>query len=300
MAALESGWQARAPGKVILLGEHAVVYGQPAIALPLDRGVTVRCAPAERFHLATRPAVGAEALEAALGELARNFGEPRVAVHVHSEIPLSAGLGSSAAVAVASTRALAQAADRTLADAELLALAASMESTFHGKPSGIDHTTCVWAAPIRFQRGAPDRVERIPVPCLELVVASAGPRAGNTREKVMGLHAEHQRSPKRLEPLFAEVGGIADEGAAALARADVRTLGGLMNRNQVLLREIGVSTEAIDALVERLRALGALGAKLTGAGGGGAVIAVHEDPAGLVRTLQAEGISAFVAKWEDA
>jgi mevalonate kinase len=292
--------EARAPGKVILLGEHAVVYGQPAIALPLDRGVTVRCVPAERFHLATRPEVGAAALDEALGRLAQALDRPKVAVHIQSELPLSAGLGSSAAVAVASARALTHAAGRALSDEALLSLAEGMEQTFHGRPSGIDHTTCLRAVPLRFQRGEPNRVEALRVPRFEFVVASAGPRIASTREKVLGLRAEWERDPRRLDPLFAQIGALVDAGAAALARADAAELGRLMNANQELLRALEVSTPAIDALIAKLRDLGARGAKLTGAGGGGAVLAIHDEPSRLVRELEAAGHPAFAARWEEA
>lgn len=288
--------EARAPGKVILLGEHAVVYGQPALALPLDRGVTVRCAPAERLQLVERPSVGAAQLEEALSALARELGDVCVGVSIHSELPLSTGLGSSAAVAVASARALSLAAGRSLDDAQLLALAAGMERTFHGKPSGIDHTTSLRAVPLLFRRGEPDRVERLRVPNLALVVASAGPRDAGTRAHVMGLRAEYERDPSRLQPLFSDIGALAQAGAAALAKSDLRELGRLMNANQELLHAMGVSTPAIDALVSELRNRGAYGAKLTGAGGGGAVIAVHDDPDALARALP----GAFATRWSDA
>ncbi|MBS2027804.1 MAG: mevalonate kinase [Deltaproteobacteria bacterium] len=288
--------EARAPGKVILLGEHAVVYGQPALALPVQRFVTVRCEPSERFALATKPIIGGDALEEALFGLAQELGGPKLSVSIDSELPLSAGLGSSAAVAVASVRALALGANRKLTDDELLALAETMERRFHGRPSGIDHTTCALGVPLSFRKGSPNRVERLKVKRLSLVVTSAGPRDASTREKVLGLRAEFERDPSRLEPLFAEIGALATAGVTALASGDDAELGRLMNENQKLLAKLGVSSDAVDSLCVKLTQLGARGVKLTGAGGGGAVIALHDEPERLLRELP----DAFVSRWEDA
>jgi mevalonate kinase len=290
--------QASAPGKVILLGEHAVVYGQPALAIPLDRGVLVRAEPARALRLKTVPASGAAAVQEALTELAEGLGNPKVEVSIDSSIPLSAGLGSSAAVAVAMARALASAANRTLEDDELLALAERMERRFHGQPSGIDHTTCARAAPLRFVRGEPRHEVRVlRVPPLQWVVAMSGPRQG-TKERVAALRVAYEKEPGRIGAVFARIGALAERGVEALERGDAKVLGGLMDENQAILADLGLSTEAIDGLCRKMRVSGAWGAKLTGAGGGGAVIALHPDPERLVRELDREGVKAFVARWE--
>lgn len=290
--------QARAPGKVILLGEHSVVYGQPALALPLDRGVTVRCEPAAALRLKSVPAAGAHAMQEATEQVAAQLGNPLVEITIDSDIPLSAGLGSSAAVAVALTRALAASAGRTLPDDELLRLAEGMEQTFHGRPSGIDHTTCALAAPLRFVRGPPHQVTRLSVKKLEWVVALSGPRQG-TKEKVLGLRQAWEREPERIGAKFAAIGQIVEAGQAALLAGDERELGRLFDANQAILAELGLTTPAIDALLAQMRGLGAYGAKLTGAGGGGAVIALHPEPAKLVRALEQAGVRAFAARWEE-
>jgi mevalonate kinase len=291
---------ASVPGKVILLGEHAVVYGHPALAIPLDRGVLVRAEPARALRLKTVPASGAAAVQEALEELAAALGRPEVEVSIDSSIPLSAGLGSSAAVAVAMARALAGAANRTLEETELLALAERMEQRFHGRPSGIDHTTCALAVPLRFVRGATGHdVRRLRVPAMQWVVALSGPRQG-TREKVAALGVAYAQEPERIGAVFASIGALAEKGATALEQGDLPTLGALMNQNQLALAGLGLSTPTIDALCASMSAAGAWGAKLTGAGGGGAVIALHPQPEILVRQLERDGVRAFVSTWQSA
>jgi mevalonate kinase len=289
--------QASAPGKVILLGEHAVVYGQPALALPLDRGVRVQAEPASSLRLKTLPASGAAQVQEALSRLGEALGSPKVEVSIDSSIPLSAGLGSSAAVAVGLARALAAAADRTLTDDEVLTLAAGMEQHFHGQPSGIDHTTCALAVPLRFERGNPSRVKRLAVPPTQIVVVLSGPRVG-TKEKVSALRQAYEREPERLSGVFAEIGRLAERGEHEWVAGRWNELGRLMNENQQILRSLGLSTPAIDALCERMRERGALGVKLTGAGGGGAMIALHPEPERLARELDESGVRSFVSAWE--
>jgi mevalonate kinase len=289
---------ARAPGKVILLGEHAVVYGQPALALPLDRGVTVTCTPASKLELIDPPPTGAEALLEALGEVATAL-KTTAGVRITSELPLGAGLGSSAAVAVAATRALASLAGRTLSEDEVLAFAEGMERSFHGRPSGVDHTTCLVARPLRFQRGTPNQVTPIQVGSFALVISHAGARATNTRERVLALRDRHEREPQSLEPLFSEVGALVEQAQGAVLHGRLAELGSAMNRNQEILAELGMSTARIDVICARMRELGARGAKLTGAGGGGAVIAVHPDPEALAESLTDWGAPSFVARWKE-
>lgn len=298
MESPDASCSARAPGKVILLGEHAVVYGQPALALPLDRGVTVRVWRAPAMALREPPPSGAEALLEALTQVAGALGVT-AQVQITSELPLGAGLGSSAAVAVASTRALAQLAGKPLTDAQLLRFAEGMEQSFHGKPSGIDHTTCLLARPIRFERGPPNTVTPIALRALALVIAHAGPRATNTRERVLALRERFERAPDSVQPLFAEVGALVEQAQQALAHGDLERLGAAMNRNQELLSQLEMSTARIDAICARMRAHGALGAKLTGAGGGGAVIGLHREPEALAAALQAWGAPSFVARWKE-
>jgi mevalonate kinase len=269
------------PGKVILLGEHAVVYGHPALAVPLTLGVTARAMPAARCELAGLPELSPaqrRMLEIAFEAVAAATGRPSVRVTVDSTLPVSMGLGSSAALAVAVSRCLLGATGVRPSPARVLALALRMEETFHGTPSGVDHTVSAHGAPLLYRRpapGRPGRVRRIRIGVpATLVLALVGPRRG-TQETVAALRRRAARWPGRYGRLFTEMGRLAVEGTRALEAGDLEELGDAMNVNHGLLAAAGVSSPALDTAVDALRRAGALGAKLTGAGGdGGAVVAL--------------------------
>ena len=287
--------RAFAPGKVIVLGEHAAVYGHPALAAPLSRGVEAVAVRGKACEIAVPPELSeaqAVALQRAFKAGAAVFGSPRVRIEVKSDLPVSVGLGSSGALSVAIARALALAVKQT-APGRILEGARAMEGEFHGQPSGVDHTTSARGEMVLFQRGKAKVVTgRKPV---EVVVALAGPRA-STRSTVAALRERQAQWPKRYGRIFAEVGRLVKEGAAAVRAGELESLGDLMNLNHGLLTALGLASESIDAMVRRLRSMGALGAKLTGAGGdGGAVIGLFREPELIVKQLRARGIEAFAS-----
>ena len=269
-----------APGKVLLFGEHSVVYGHPAIACALDRGVEaiarrgpteIRC---DEWDLVAEPGDGSKvgaALEALLARLPCDG----AAVELMPSIPPGAGLGSSAAMAVAAARAIATLHGASLEPAVLEVAAEASERVFHGNPSGLDQTTVIRGGLIRFRRGAAGpSVEMIarssPLP---LVVALVEPGA-DTGEMVAAVRRQRERLTGIAAGIHAQMGAIADAACAALAAEEDERVGELMNVNHHLLGAIGVSTPALDAAASIARAAGALGAKLTGAGGGGAIVAL--------------------------
>lgn len=291
-----------APGKVILLGEHAVVYGHPALAGPLQWGVRARAKGARRPKLEVPPSLrGASrtALLEAFDRAAAAAGSPKVSVSLESQLPVSMGLGSSAAVSVAIARVLLDAAGRPATVAAVTQLAAEMEREFHGTPSGVDHTCVARGELIAFRR----REERSPhvralasPRALELVVAFAGERPP-TRRTVEALRLRQGRWGARYRRLFEQIGAVATEGIAAVEAGDVEALGDAMNVNHGLLAALGLTSPAIDGLVHVLRGYGALGAKLTGAGGdGGAVIGLFAEPAAAVRRLRRLGVACFASQ----
>lgn len=289
------------PGKAILLGEHAVVYGYPALAGPLSRGVTARAFPSKRCQLSIPPSIRGERrrlLATAFEKAAQATGRPLVRVEVESDLPLSMGLGSSAALAVACARVLLAAARRPASCKQVARVADEMEREFHGTPSGVDHTTSAQGRLIFFRRrGKTDQVK--PVECprpLKLLVALVGER-GPTKQTVAALRARRDQWPSRYGRLFDEVGALAAEGVKAIERGDLAALGDAMNVNHGLLSALQLSSEGLDVMVHRLRRLGALGAKLTGAGGdGGAVLGLFLEPEPAVARLSREGVRCFVSQ----
>ena len=290
----------RAAGKVILLGEHVVVYARPALAVGLARGLEVRV---ERGAgpLAVRtdvPALAADERPAALvREAAAALGiqADGLRVEVRSELPGGAGLGSSAALSVAVLRALAVAAGRRLSLADELALGRRLEAIFHGNPSGIDPTAAALGGCFRFTRGEPPMVTplRVPRP-LPLVVAYTG-RGRSTGAVVAGLRERWEGDRVAYERRFDEVAGLVAEAAVAVESGDVVGLGRAFDENQRLLEALGVSAPEVESLVATARNAGAYGAKLTGGGGGGAVIAVAAEPERVAHALRGAGAQTMVA-----
>lgn len=287
-------------GKVILLGEHGVVYGHPALAAPLSWGVTATALPAKTCRLEITGTVkgpGKRLLMSAFDRVAVASGKPKVKIHLESDLPVSMGLGSSAAVSVACTRALFAAAGRNPSDAEVTRVAYQMETVFHGNPSGVDpacsaHRKLIhyWKSP----RAAVGKVREVSSPRpIKLLVALVGPR-GSTASAVAQLRARLSRWRARYQRILDQIGQLADEGESAIKRGDLQTLGDAMNINQGLLNSMQLSSPPIESMVDRLRREGALGAKLTGAGGhGGAVIGLFLEPEPVVARLTREGVQCF-------
>ncbi|MHB8874227.1 MAG: mevalonate kinase [Myxococcaceae bacterium] len=289
------------PGKAILLGEHAVVYGYPALSGALSRGVTARATPSSRCELVVPSALHGEhrrLLERAFERAAAATGEPPVRVEVDSDLPLSMGLGSSAALAVACARVLLAAAGRPGTPERVATVALEMEREFHGTPSGVDHTTSAQGQLIHYRRkGSRSIVRKVKSPRpLKVLVALVGER-GPTKVTVAALRVRRERWPSRYRRMFEQIGTLAGEGTKAIGLGDLEALGDAMNVNHGLLSALQLSSPDLDLMVHRLRSLGALGAKLTGAGGdGGAVLGLFLEPEPAAARLSREGVRCFVSQ----
>lgn len=268
-----------APGKLILVGEHAVVYGHRAIALAVSRGTTVEIRERSGPSGIESSLIRDDRLWPALTTLIPEFG---IGVTITSDLPVGCGMGSSAALAVATVRALAAREGREAGFEEIYERAFAVERIFHGTPSGIDHAVSALGGAVLYRKGeAPERLD-LPTP-LRLVVANTG-APGNTLEMVAGVRARNPRADLR------RIGALVEMTAAHLLRGD--DVGPLLTENHRLLRAIGVSTPALDEVCLAMRSAGASGAKLAGAGGGGvAIAAVAEATEGDV--LRAAGPNAF-------
>jgi mevalonate kinase len=296
---------ARASGKVLLLGEHVVVYGAPALAAGIDRGAR---AEAERLPAGepSRLRVGAELVAASSDDdRARAFAAlladgdplPPLAVSAESDLPPGAGLGSSAAIGVAIARAALAAAGRPAEDADVIARATAWERIFHGNPSGVDVTAAAVAGCFRFTKAEGVR-PLAPARDLILCIGLTGV-ATSTRDMVEGLARLRARKPELVDRSIAGVTALVENAALAIVDGDLPAVGKLMDLNQMILAGLMLSTEAIEALCAAARGAGALGAKLTGKGGGGSVLALAETTAradDVLAAWRAAGYEGFVTR----
>lgn len=269
-----------AGGKAILVGEHFVVHGAPAIALPVrGRGVVVR------LRRTPGPwAVPAEARDHLTAMAVRLGLDPAaIALGLEASLPLGVGLGGSASLAVALVRA-------TGVDdpAEVCRLAHELEKLAHGSPSGLDDATVAYERPIWFRRGEAPVI--LAPPALSMLVAVTPP-GEPTKVAVARVAAWRAAHPERFAAMLSRAETLAHEARAALAAAAAAPLGALMDAAHGLLAELGLSTPLLERVVARARSLGAHGAKLTGAGLGGAVLvcAPPELTPALEAALRAEG-----------
>jgi mevalonate kinase len=274
-----STFSGKAFGKVILLGEHAVVYGEPALASALAAGcvVEVKDSPGMPHLLLDTQVLDVRDAENGVCKAVRIAQEAAglqnaLDVTIRFDVPVGAGLGSSAAMSVALPRAMFARAAKTLSDATLKDLSHQIERVFHGNPSGLDALLAMSGETGLFTKKG-GLVPMSPKEPVRLIIADTGvPRS--TQTQVSNVAARRERLGKPIEKTIEAIGEIARQGADALQKGDLARLGELMNANQGLLSAVSVSCGEIEHLVHVARAAGAIGAKLTGAGGGGCVIAL--------------------------
>ena len=269
-------------GKVILLGEHAVVYGVPALAVGIDRGARAEVKPLEAgpCRLLVRGWNMSVRENEEHHDLARAFralldaaredqpGLPPCSVEVEADLPPGGGLGCSAAMGVAIARAI----EPTLPDDALQERAMAWERVFHGNPSGVDAAVAARGGCVFFRKG--EALERVRVRgTMHLCIGSTG-IASSTKAMVDAVARFRARRPEEAARSFEEVRVLVQNARVAVEAGDRFALGRLMDLNQTLLAGLMVSSPGIERLCALAREAGAMGAKLTGAGGGGCVVAL--------------------------
>lgn len=278
---------ASACGKVILCGEHASVYGQPALALPLPQlraqaemfsrpGPCRLLAPDLKLAL-TLSEAESHPLAVTVMSAAGHFDQPlpEAEIKIHSAIPIGRGLGSGSAISAALFRAMGRYYGMIHDRAEEESFIQQIETLYHGRPSGIDAAVVSCEHALRFERGK--RHQRLDLPSgWSLLIADSG-SATPTHVMVNGLRQRYEQAPHRYDLLFTAVGALTGKAEVALKTASFRLLGRLLNQNQRLLDEMEISTPRLNQLIEVARQAGALGAKLSGGGGGGVLIALTLD-----------------------
>jgi len=283
---------ATAPGKIILFGEHAVVYGRPAIAAPVEQVRARAVVNAEPRQPAGHMRILAPDihLDAALEELPDEHPLAKVVLEVMAEldvshlpactlrvtsnIPVASGLGSGAAVSVAVIRALAAFLGSSLPKERVSALVYEVEKIHHGTPSGIDNTVITYDMPVYFVRGQAMQTLRLAAP-FTIVIGDTGVKSP-TALAVGEVRRGWEADPQRYEGIFDAIAEISRQARMSIEDGTPEILGALMNDNHAFLQQIGVSSLELDRLVDAARRAGALGAKLSGGGRGGNMIALAE------------------------
>jgi len=296
-----------APAKIILTGEHAVVYGQPAIALPVtslrarvevepstdgfkliahDLQQTIQymrhiqendalVSPLQRVITLTLDAIGKPL--------------PEVSMHLRSDIPIASGLGSGAAIAAAVSRGIAAAVGVTLDNHELNQIVFEAEKFHHGTPSGVDNTVVVYERPVYFVRGNPIESVSIGAP-FYIIIADTG-QPSPTRLSVADVRELVEKDPLRYRVIIERIGSITVKARRMIELGDLAGLGDLLNQNHDCLRDLTVSSDELDHLVAAAHKAGAFGAKLSGGGRGGNMIALttHKRAAEIAEALRTAG-----------
>ena len=301
------------PGKVILLGEHSVVYGRHAIAVPVPLNIRVKIEDVDDGILLMIPSWGVEYYLDKKPEERQSFEKPAalilekmnlsnvgMKIEVFSDVPRGMGLGGSAVLAVSIIKALNHHYKMGLSEQEINEMAYESEKIAHGNPSGIDNTIATYGYPLIYRKGEKTLKERLQIKePLDLVLAFSKSE-GLTAKTVAHVRTQWKSNQEMYEGVFDDIDAIVLNGIQAIQENDLKQLGELMNFNQGLLNTLQVSTPELERMIHIARDAGAFGAKLTGGGGGGAMIAVSDNPEEIIEAFDNEGFQSIRFSVQDS
>lgn len=296
-------------GKVILFNEHFVVYGVPSIVSAIDRvtTATVEALEGQGWSIEddreATPGYKEEKLEQqkeSIERILKAAGIDQTKRHIKitlgGDLVAASGIGASAASCAAIARALSDEFGLGLSDGRINELAYEGERGYHGTPSGIDNTAATYGGLIWFVRGEPNVIERMKLKePVEIVMGNTG-LVADTKAAVAGVRERKEKNPEKYDKLFKEAEALAYRARRALENYDLEAVGEHMDENHRLLQEIEVSCKELDFLVDLAREHGALGAKMTGGGLGGNMVALtpgKELQEMVARAIEREGFDAL-------
>ena len=301
------------PGKAILLGEHSVVYGRHAIAVPVPLNIRVKIEEADAGVLLMIPSWGVEYYLDKKPEERQSFEKPAalilekmnlnnvgMKIEVFSDIPRGMGLGGSAVLAVSIIKALNHHYKMGLSEQEINQMAYESEKIAHGNPSGIDNTIATYGYPLIYRKGEKTLKERLQIKEPLNLVLAFSKSEGLTAKTVAHVRKQWKSNQEMYDGVFDDIDAIVLNGIQAIQDNDLKQLGELMNFNQGLLNTLQVSTPELERMIHVARDAGAFGAKLTGGGGGGAMIAVSDNPDEIIEAFDNEGFQSIRFSIEDS
>lgn len=274
-------------GKAILFNEHFVVYGIPAIVSAIAKYTRAKVEPKEKAgwtivdnrkatpkYIEDKIDQQKDSINRMIKKMGLDLSKNGIEITLEGNLYVASGIGASAASCVAVTRALSKHFQLDYSNDEINEIAYEGEKGYHGTPSGIDNTASTFGGLIWFEKGEENIMDKINLQNpVEIVIGNTG-KVANTTAAVAGVKERREKYPQKYAEIFDRAENIAYLARDALQDEDLKELGKLMNENHKLLQQIEVSSRELDFLVKLARDQGAYGAKLTGGGLGGNMIAL--------------------------
>ncbi|UQS83559.1 mevalonate kinase [Bombilactobacillus thymidiniphilus] len=297
----------KAHGKIILIGEHAVVYGQPAITIPLldiPTKVQVKATSQQKSYINSTYYQGDlenapnkfKGIVLLIALLSKDLPISKpVQLDIQSDLPLERGMGSSAATAAAITKAMFAYAHSTLTPQQLIQYTNFAEQITHGTPSGVDAVTVNSKSPIYYIKDKLTENFNMNIHGYLTIIDSGV--TGNTGEAVHDLRILKNSQPAVIDPMLEELGQLTFQAQKSISNQQLTTLGNILTRAQNILKMLQVSTPQLDQLIKIANQAGALGTKITGSGRGGCLISLSDNLATAQNIAQQTKKNGAVRTW---